>query len=219
MSAGPGLLQATTRLGNRVLPPCLPQFVHINRYYDSMHQCFAAKILPGEYYISTRGEMITTVLGSCVAVCAYDPEIQMGGMNHFMLPGQAGNEPGKCHKQRFNERLRYGRSAIDALLGDLLRLGCKQQNLVIKVFGGAQVFGEKGVVGRLNAEYCRSYFLEKGIAIVAEDTGSQFPRKIKFSPLTGKVMVKRLQSLNNDTIERRERNYHRGGQDLLSGSN
>ena len=67
-------------------PPALPQFAHVSRYWDNEHQCFAARLLPGEYYVTTAHEVIATVLGSCVSACIRDTRIGVGGMNHFMLP-------------------------------------------------------------------------------------------------------------------------------------
>ena len=64
----------------------LPGFSHIKRYWDKHRQCPAAKILPGEYYVTVHDEYITTVLGSCVSACIRDRRLGVGGMNHFMLP-------------------------------------------------------------------------------------------------------------------------------------
>lgn len=61
-------------------------FNHVNRYLDNEHGVIAAKILPGEYYVTTENELITTVLGSCISACIRDKESGVGGMNHFMLP-------------------------------------------------------------------------------------------------------------------------------------
>lgn len=71
---------------SQTLPRVLPGFEHINRYWDSVHQAAAAKLLPGEYYVTVEDEIIVTVLGSCVSACIRDPIRGIGGMNHFMLP-------------------------------------------------------------------------------------------------------------------------------------
>ena len=65
----------------------MAHFAHVNRYWDREHAVGAAKLLPGEYYVTTAGEMIVTVLGSCVSACVRDVRLGIGGMNHFMLPG------------------------------------------------------------------------------------------------------------------------------------
>src|SRR5687768_14634284 len=66
--------------------PVLPQFSHITRYWDSEHECFAARLMPGEYYVTQHTEVIATVLGSCVSACIRESRLGLGGMNHFMLP-------------------------------------------------------------------------------------------------------------------------------------
>jgi len=67
-------------------PPVLRGFEHVTRYWDRYTGQFAAKILPGEYYVTQHGELIVTVLGSCVSACIRCKATGFGGMNHFMLP-------------------------------------------------------------------------------------------------------------------------------------
>ena len=66
--------------------PSIRGFDHVNRYLDRDHGIVAAKILPGEYYVTSENELITTVLGSCISACVRDRESGIGGMNHFMMP-------------------------------------------------------------------------------------------------------------------------------------
>ena len=78
---------------SQTLPRVLSGFEHINRYWDPVHRAYAAKLLPGEYYVTVENEIIVTVLGSCVSACIHDPIRGIGGMNHFMLPAsQQGDE-------------------------------------------------------------------------------------------------------------------------------
>ena len=70
-------------------PPVLPGFTHISRYWDASHQLTRAAIRPGEYYVTRNEEIISTVLGSCVSACIRDVRTGVGGMNHFMLPGNS----------------------------------------------------------------------------------------------------------------------------------
>lgn len=70
-------------------PRALPGYEHINRYWDRLHDRYVAKILPGEYYVTLQGELVATVLGSCVSACIRDRKLGIGGMNHFMLPHSA----------------------------------------------------------------------------------------------------------------------------------
>lgn len=151
--------------------------------------------------------MITTVLGSCIAICAYDEELKLGGMNHFMLPGELQVDPARCRRQQFNERLRYGKSAIDTLLSDLLRFGARKENMVVKVFGGAKMFGENGLVGQQNVETANRYLRELGYNVAAQDTGLNCARKVNFFCDSGRILVKRIQSLKNNTLNERETSY------------
>ena len=84
-------------MSTQVLPKPLAGFEHVYRNWDGHWQCPAAKILPGECYVSNQDEVIYTVLGSCISVCIRDRRLGVGGMNHFMLPVQEGRKesPGK----------------------------------------------------------------------------------------------------------------------------
>ena len=75
----------------------LPSFEHIKRYWDSGRDSVVAKVLPGEFYVSKNNELISTVLGSCIAACVYDEVLGIGGMNHFMLPIKKGVELKSAH--------------------------------------------------------------------------------------------------------------------------
>ncbi len=70
--------------------PVLPGFDHVKRFWDGKRHKVVAKVLPGEFYVSKSDELITTVLGSCIAACIYDEGLGIGGMNHFMLPAEKG---------------------------------------------------------------------------------------------------------------------------------
>jgi chemotaxis protein CheD len=159
-------------------------------YYDRQFKCDAVKVLPGEYYFTNRNIIMTTVLGSCVAACVYDPLNKIGGMNHFLLPESSSLSATKPPV----ESMRYGSFAMDTLINDTLKLGAVRENLVAKVFGGGHVIEDMKTlrVGSRNAKFVVNYLNDKGIKIVAEDMEDVHPRKIYFSPVTGKVMVKKL---------------------------
>ena len=91
MNEPTGKTSTQIRLGriapdNAQMMPALPQFAHITRYWDNEHNCFSARLLPGEYYVTRHAEVVSTVLGSCVSACIRDTRLNIGGMNHFMLP-------------------------------------------------------------------------------------------------------------------------------------
>ncbi len=179
---------------------CISIFSHINRYEDGENKCITAKLLPGEFYISQPNEMITTVLGSCVSACIYDIARGRGGMNHFMLPSGNDNSPS-------SDSARYGLFAMESLINEILKCGCKKTNLRAKLFGGGQIIRNMSDIGRKNVQFAKTFLYAEGISLEASDLGLSYPRKINFFPDTGKVMVKRLKTLHNTTIQDRERRY------------
>ncbi|MDO8273478.1 MAG: chemoreceptor glutamine deamidase CheD [Gammaproteobacteria bacterium] len=181
----------------------LPGYEHINRYWDRMHECHAAKILPGEYYVTLCGEMITTVLGSCVSACVRDRKLGIGGMNHFMLP----------HSDRYgtwnsgSSAARYGGYAMETLINDVLKNGGRRENLEVKIFGGGQVLANMTDIGARNISFVKDYIRVENLQLMAEDLGGTYPRKVIYFPDSGRVRVKTLRTLHNDTIIRRESSY------------
>lgn len=173
-----------------------------SKYSDRHFSCLAMKILPGEYYVTTQDEVIVTVLGSCVAACLLDPVGLVGGMNHFMLPH---NRSAQETDQFFAAR--YGAGAMELLINGLLHLGARRDRLVAKVFGGGRVMGGLSDIGLQNITFVRRFLQEEGIPVWAEDLGGMQARKVYFFPHSGQVLVKKLERLNNDTIQQRERQY------------
>jgi len=174
-----------------------------NVYYDRTFDCDAAKILPGEYYFTGRDMLIVTVLGSCVSACIRDRVTGLGGMNHFMLPdsGDSGNP--------VSASMRYGSYAMEVLINDLLKFGARRDRLEAKVFGGGAVLrGFTAMnVGERNATFVTNFLKTEKIPVLAEDLNDIYPRKVYFFPRTGKVLVKKLVQVHNDTLERRELDY------------
>ncbi len=188
---------------NQHLPPtCLPWFKDVNRFWDPHRKLFVAKIMPGEYYVTVEKEMIGTVLGSCVAACVRDPKTGIGGMNHFMLPQ---NSQGNVSV--ISDAYRYGNYAMEHLINDVMKLCGNRDRLEFKVFGGGNVIRGMGSVGDKNIQFVRRYLEVEGFRISAEDLGGDHPRKILYDPKTGKVLLKRIESLHNDTLLKRETQY------------
>jgi len=169
-------------------------------YHDRHFNIDAAKIGPGEYYITQRDMMIVTVLGSCVSACMRDPVAKVGGMNHFMLPSSDAEGP-------LSSSARYGAYAMEVLINKLFALGAKRERLEAKVFGAARVLPGMSDIGERNAAFAMDYLKRESIRVVAEDLGSEEPCKIYFFAQTGRVLLKRLKSLRNDTIVKREKDY------------
>lgn len=173
-----------------------------NRYYDRHFDSEAAKILPGEYFVTDKGMLLVTVLGSCVAACVRDTKTGMGGMNHFMLPDDGGRET-------VGASARYGTYAMEVLINHLLKMGARRNSLEAKVFGGGAVMASlsSSNVGTRNAEFVLNYLKTEKIPIVAKDLLDSYPRKVYYFPESGRVMVKKLHRVHNETLFTREKDY------------
>jgi len=174
-----------------------------NVYYDRIFDRDAAKILPGEYYFTCKDMLIVTVLGSCVAACIRDRITGIGGMNHFMLPSSGDLD------SPVSASMRYGTYAMEILINELLKSGARRENLEAKVFGGGNVLAgfTSMNVGERNAQFVRAYLQAENIHMAAEDLNDIHPRKVYFFPRSGKVLVKKLKQLNNNTLVNREQDY------------
>ena len=174
-----------------------------NRYFDRKFEVEAVKVLPGEYFVTTTNMALVTVLGSCVSACVRDREKGMGGMNHFMLADNADSGV-------LSASARYGTYAMEILVNHLLKLGARKSSLEAKVFGGGRVMASltSSMVGERNSTFVLEFLKTEGIQVVAKDLLDVYPRKIYYFPTTGKVLVKKLVRLHNDTVMRREKPTH-----------
>lgn len=143
---------------------------------------------------------VTTILGSCVAVCIWDRELRIGGINHFLLPlwnGEGLESP------------RYGNVAIARLIKKLQSFGSSKKNMIAKVFGGASVIPGNGCglmnIGERNIELAKDVLKRENIRIVGSDVGGELGRKIIFDTRAGTVLVKKLkpmkQLLNSQALD------------------
>ena len=170
----------------------LPGFERIKRGWDSRIKAHFAKIHPGQYYVSTQEEVIITVLGSCVSACIWDELFAIGGMNHFMLPLKTSVGSDAWEQSVVNTATRYGNFAMEHLINDIVSHGGVKENLRVKIFGGGKVLDIGTDIGARNIEFVREYLHLEKLNLVAEDVGSNSPRRIHFYPMSGKVMVKKL---------------------------
>lgn len=173
-----------------------------NRYFDRKFGLEAAKILPGEYFVSNKDVLLVTVLGSCVAACIRDAESGIGGMNHFMLPDDGGRSP-------LAMSTRYGTYAMEVLINHLLKLGACRNRLEAKVFGGGAVMASlaSSNVGAKNAEFVLDFLKMEKIPVIAKDLLDSYPRKVYYFPYSGRVLVKKLHRVHNETLFSRENDY------------
>jgi len=159
-----------------------PILVPTETTYDSAR----VYVHPGHLHITDRSVAVTTVVGSCVAVCLWDRDIGWAGMNHFVLPAVIGGAPS----------LRHGDVAMRTLLERLLGHGATPKTLRARIFGGAcviEAFRASGNdLGSRNLEVARRALQQHRIVVVQEDVGGGTGRKIVFNTEDGSAVVKPL---------------------------
>lgn len=142
-------------------------------------------IIQGDQALSdNRDDVMTTILGSCVATCLYDPIANVGGMNHFLLPGENKNAP--CSNES------YGLNAMELLINGLLKMGAKRNRFEAKLFGGARMIEGLSDIGMQNAKFAIEFLAFEGIPCVSKSLGGLNARRIRFWPGTGRVQMKSL---------------------------
>jgi len=141
-------------------------------------------IVQGDFAVSdVEGTVISTVLGSCVAACIYDPLSRVGGMNHFLLPGNPDRDGS-------DQSRRYGVYLMEMLLNGLFQKGAVRSRLQVKLFGGARVLDARSDAGAKNAEFARKFVDNEGLMLVSSSLGGPQGRRIEFEPCTGKARQK-----------------------------
>src|SRR5579863_1151685 len=138
-------------------------------------------IVQGEYRVSTDPDtVVSTLLGSCVAACIRDPVAGIGGMNHFLLPG----EDVRSHNA---EAERYGDYLMELLINGLMKQGANRDRLEAKLFGGARMMGGLSDIGKKNAEFAQGYLEHEGITVVGRDLGGNRGRRLQYWPVSGRA--------------------------------
>ena len=182
--------------------PALAGFEHISRYWDSQNNVYAARIKPGEFYVTAADEMITTVLGSCVSACIRDTQKDIGGMNHFMLPYGTGIGI----EDSISAANRYGSFAMEHLINAILSHGGNRRNLEIKLVGGGRILDTLTDIGNSNIKFVKNYLRTETLPFAAEDLGGIYPRKVNYFPSSGRVLVKKLRG-TSAAVAKQESGY------------
>ncbi|QIG79717.1 chemotaxis protein CheD [Stakelama tenebrarum] len=139
-------------------------------------------IIQGEHaVVSEPHVIISTLLGSCVAVCLYDPVAKVGGMNHFLL-----GEPGVGQAVSPVDMQRYGVHAMELLINGMMGKGASRQQLRAHIYGGANIISGLGSIGSSNAAFARRFMDTEGIGIGHCDVGGTSARKVEFLPHDGR---------------------------------
>lgn len=172
------------------------------RYYDPVLRVHVVQVFQGDFYVSTKpGEMLATVLGSCIAACIRDPVAGVGGMNHFLLPDKGGDSTPDLP---LSASLRYGSYSMEQLINGLLSVGARRERMEVKVFGGANVLSGLRGIGHQNADFAERYFKAEGFKVLGADLRGNLPRKVQFFPETGVARVKSIEDASAKTVFQRE---------------
>lgn len=143
-------------------------------------------IIQGENHVSGEPDVvISTLLGSCVAVCLQDPIARIGGMNHFLL-----GEPGKDSSVQERDMQRYGVHAMELLINEMMRRGVARTRLRAHLYGGANIIAGLGPIGSSNAAFARRFMETEGIAVGHSDLGGNRARRVEFMPYEGKARAR-----------------------------
>ena len=155
-------------------------------------------IFSGDCFVSkNRNLIISTILGSCVAVCLYDKWAGIGGMNHFMLPTRTQDR----NKKQSSHEL-YGLPSLQKMVKELLRAGAVNSRLEAKVFGGAKVIKELPLnIPKSNIECALDFLKQHDIKVISSDTGGEFGRKVLFDLSDFSVYVETLTNTKITQLE------------------
>lgn len=169
----------------------------LRRFFNAQDGCWHVQLTQGDTYATGEAnEVLTTVLGSCVAACIRDPFANVGGMNHFLLPEGTGED---------RNAVRYGVNAMELLINGLLKRGATRSNLQAKLFGGANVIAGLSDVGTRNAVFAQQYLVNEGIPFIGGSVGGNLPRRVRFWPLTGRAAQLELLPIEAGSLGQQER--------------
>lgn len=165
----------------------------------------AKHVYPGAWAVE-NSTPLSTLLGSCVAVCLYDPVLKIGGLNHFMLPDMKDRRYGDV------DSMLSGNFAMEALLNALMKKGARKSRLQAKAFGGGTIIGTKQdsfSIGLRNANFAKEWLDREGIPLISSDLLGPWSRKILFLPFNGEAFCRRMATSLSaaSTIAKEERDY------------
>jgi chemotaxis receptor (MCP) glutamine deamidase CheD len=187
----------TTRISN--ISHCAIQNLTHHRVQTHAQTTDSVRVATGDVATSKKPVVMRTILGSCVAVCLYDPSVPAGGMNHILLPGSYLD--GRC--------TRLGVYAMELLINELMKLGGDRRRFVAKAFGGANVMRglKTATIGDDNAEFVRKFLAAERIPMVAERLGGNHAVEISFSTDSGKAVVRSVDGSQLPKLIRAEDSY------------
>lgn len=187
-------------------PPPVPGFEDAHRLWDPLHHRWTVRIAPGELFVTPHDESVSTILGTSLSICMRDPVLRIGGMNHFILPLQTNAETGTAARDS-KEALQYGRSMMERLLREVLKLGAKRERLKAKMYGGGRHLQLGNDTSETTIAFARRFLREQGVPVVAEKLGAGYPRRLMYFPSTGLALMDRLPNRLVAAVAKREMQY------------
>lgn len=171
------------------------------RYVETKTGLTVVNVHAGDCFITDKdNEVAATVLGSCIAACIRDPVAKVGGMNHFLLPTTTGAQ---------GDSARFGAFAMEQLINEILKRGGRRERLEAKLFGGGNVIESSALIGDKNAAFAIEYLELEGIRLVGRDVGDKWPRKVRYYPVSGRAMMRKLRRDDDYRNVRREEEGYR----------
>lgn len=160
-------------------------------------------IHPGGWAVETA-RPLSTLLGSCVAVCFHDPKLRLGGLNHFMLPSRLNTS------RDDTDIILNGDYAMEVLVNAMLNKGARKERLIAKAFGGGTIVSSiRMAIGERNISFTKEWLAREGIPLQASDFGGPWSRKVIYNPTTGEAFCRRMPITQADAAVREEAEYER----------
>ena len=165
----------------------------------------------GKIHVAKEPTVIKTVVGSCIAVCLFDPVLRLGGMNHFLLPTP-------CNGDTPADPARFGIHAMELLIGAMQKSGGDRRRLQAKVFGGGHVLAfsaQTDSVPAQNIRFIQQFLATERVPVLGWDLGGYLPRRVHFYTDTGAAYVKRTEAAYAEQVrDRVERQFRRRAKEL-----
>jgi chemotaxis protein CheD len=180
----------------------------LRKYRNPRDGLMHVQLTLGDTYVTADPEeVLTTILGSCIAACIRDAVAGIGGMNHFLLPdGNSGDRRARC----------YGINAMELLINDILKHGGDRRRLEAKLFGGANVVAALTDVGSRNIAFARQFLNDEGITVVGGDVGGELARRIQFAPASGRARQAVVKGAEPRLVQEELTALHRKAQTLAT---
>lgn len=190
----------------------LSELILINMFNDTLPLTpFLPTVVirPGEYYAAKGAFVVSTLLGSCVAVCLWDSVAKVAGMNHFLL---ANKRYARDLPVSITEAGRYGVQAMELMINEMMGLGAEKKRLKAKAFGGGNVLASVSTdnfncVGSVNGRFIREFLKTEGIPLESEDLGGDLGRVIRFRTDTYAVYRRFIRKVSTIRVEKQELSF------------